>query len=55
MKIKKVLFSMIMAFMPFSNIHMSAASQPVYLQTGYVDPINDQGGSGGSEYKDLQS
>ena len=36
--------SVLMAFMPFSSIHMNATPQPVNLHTGYVDPTNDQGG-----------
>ena len=44
MKIQKVLLmSLTMALTPFSSIHMSAASQAVELQTGYIDPTNDQG------------
>ena len=44
MKIAKVLLlSLMMALTPFSSIHMSAASQPVDLQAGYVDPTYDQG------------
>ena len=45
MKIKKVLLmSMMMAFMPFSSIHVNAAPLPVNLQAGYNDPTTSQGG-----------
>ena len=41
---KKALFlSMIMAFMSFSSLHISASSLPVTLQAGYNDPTEDQG------------
>ncbi len=32
-----------MALMPLTSIHMSAASLPVELQAGYIDPTYDQG------------
>lgn len=44
MKIKIVLLmSLMMALMPLTSIHMSAASLPVELQAGYIDPTYDQG------------